>query len=52
MTLVVIIVVLCLVMMCKWINCLWHLSMMDCSEVIGMHTLFGSHFLEATPTFD
>ena len=33
MTVVVIIVVLCSVM-CKWIDCLSDLSMMDCSGVI------------------
>ena len=41
MTLVVIIVVLCFVM-CKLINCLSDLSMMDCSGVIAMYTARGS----------
>ena len=38
MTVVIIIVVLCLVIMCKWIDCLSDLSMMDCSGVIEMQT--------------
>ena len=38
MTVVAIIVVLCLVITCKWINCLSDLSTMDCSGVMGMHT--------------
>ena len=55
MTVVVIIVVWCLVIMCKWINCLSDLSMMDCSEVTGKCTARVSareNFWKATPTLD
>ena len=40
--------------MCKLIDCLSDLSMMDCSGVIGMHTARVSvcEFLKTTPTFD